>query len=135
MRAQHLVLSVLSAAFALAVVVACWLVERSTAETLRLPLDSARAEARERLALAADLARLHARLPADADLASRRAALAERDRLLRELAAQKNPAATAPFSLGEPTPWRSWQNRGQSTPRATLETALWAAAGGDTRAF
>jgi hypothetical protein len=84
----------------------------------------------------------------------------ERDRLrgLRSLAAEAEsadrqtaavPAEIAPSAVKPETPppvvpaltiaqWiaaESWQNRGRATPRATLETSLWAAAGGDLATF
>jgi hypothetical protein len=45
--------------------------------------------------------------------------------------AAANPAIRTALVLGEWCSPKTWQNRGQLTPTATIETALWAAAGGD----
>lgn len=44
-------------------------------------------------------------------------------------------AASPQISVAQWAPADSWRNRGLATPRATVETALWAAAGGDVAAF
>ena len=75
---------------------------------------------------------------------------AERDRRCGEIlvamartssapAAPADRAADAPvvpeaWATGEWTPVAAWKNEGRSTPRATVATLLWAAAGGDLAA-
>lgn len=44
-------------------------------------------------------------------------------------------AATGALVPGEWSPARAWQDRGRATPEEAVETALWAAAGGDLEAF
>ena len=41
------------------------------------------------------------------------------------------PIRSEPFRVGEWTPIAAWENEGRSTPRSTIATLLWAAAGGD----
>lgn len=130
MRTKLLLLSL-----ALLAIASTWLVQRATAARLALQLDVARAEQRELQALQGERDRLRAQQP-DADrLANLRRAGIERDRLLREMEARRAVPPPAPFSLGEWTPCHAWKNRGRATPRAAVETALWAAAGGDLPTF
>lgn len=107
------------------VAAALWFDARSSARQLQARLDSLHQQRRELLALEAERARLHGAAAAlDAAAAVRKHSLVA--------PAVANPVPLpAPFTLGEWTPYTSWSNSGQSTPRATLETALWAAAGGD----
>lgn len=119
----------------LALVAALWFHERSVARDLAARLSAARAQHRELAVLEAERDRLRAMLPGADELAALQAATAERDRLARELAAREAISKSSTLSLGESKSWRNWENHGQSTPRAALETALWAAAGGDTPAF
>jgi hypothetical protein len=58
----------------------------------------------------------------------------------RELAAMKKREVEAPFALdrlavGKILTGAQWRNVGRATPEAALETALWAAAGGDVAEF
>ncbi|HEX2860559.1 MAG TPA: hypothetical protein VHN79_02920 [Lacunisphaera sp.] len=58
----------------------------------------------------------------------------------REIAPPVPPAvsvqpAIAPFTPGEWTPSAAWRNEGRKTARATVNTFLWTAAGGDLRAL
>jgi hypothetical protein len=72
----------------------------------------------------------------------RRHAEATRQAVEQQEAAQFSaPAAKTPsaapraLAVGEWHAPASWQNRGQATPAAAIETALWAAAGGDLAAL
>lgn len=132
MRAR---LALLVTGLSLAVVAVRWTAERSTSESLAAQLATLRARNDERVALLSERNRLRAQAPTSAELASLRASLSERDRLLREIAARTPVPSPPTLAVGEMKPWRSWQNHGQSTPGAALETALWAAAGGDVRTF
>lgn len=112
-----------------------WLVERATAARLQVQLDSLHDQQRELLALQSERARLRALLPDATRLAALYEAEVERDRLRRAVDVTKAIPTAAPFSLGEWTPCTSWKNNGQATARAAVETALWAAAGGDVTAM
>jgi hypothetical protein len=90
-------------------------------------------------------ARLHAMWsPAVASDSGREAELdrarAELESLRREVAAAPKsvtPAETGAerFAKGSKIPAGEWKNVGNATPQATLETVLWAAAGGDIDTF
>lgn len=126
----------LSTAFlALAIVAALWFRERSTTRELASQLSASNAQHRDLLALESQRDRLRAQLPGADELATLQASLAERDRLARELAAREAISKSSTLALGQPKSWRNWENQGHATPRAALETVLWAAAGGDTHAF
>jgi hypothetical protein len=133
MRTKLLIFSTTVAA---AVVCAAWFVEHVTSIRLDAELAASRATQREREILISESKALRARLPDSDRLASLRAEHAERDVILVELA-KSSPVASpdAPIALGETMAWRSWRNRGQATPRAAMETTLWAAAGGDLLAL
>jgi hypothetical protein len=120
---------------ALALVAGLWIHERSVTRALDAELSAARAQHRELVALESERNRLRALLPGADELASLRASLSERDRLAGELAARETISKSSTLPLGTSKPWRSWETHGSSTPGAALETALWAAAGGDTQAF
>lgn len=45
----------------------------------------------------------------------------------------ENSASTDTLAIGRWTPVAAWKNEGRSTPRSTVSTLLWAAAGGDLR--
>ena len=113
----------------MAVAATVWFDARSSARPLQAQLDSLREQRRELLALQADRARLHG------SIAALDAAVAEREPPLETPEIARPVPAPAPFALGEWTPCAEWSNSGQSTPRAALETALWAAAGGDVMAM
>jgi hypothetical protein len=130
MRARIVLLSVVIAAAA-----AGWFVERTSASRLQTQLDSLRDQHHEFLALRSERARLRGLLPDAIHLTSLNSAMAERDRLRRAIDAAEATLTPAPFSLGEWTPCVLWSNHGQATPRAAVETALWAAAGGDVTAM
>ena len=113
----------------IAVAAAVWFEARSSARQLQARLDSLHEQRRELLALESERARLRgsiARLDATA---------AEHEPALKTPVVAKPVPAPVPFALGEWTPCAAWSNSGQATPRAALETALWAAAGGDGMAM
>lgn len=112
-----------------AVAAVLWFDARSSARQLQARLDSLRGQRRELLALETERGHLHGAIAAlDAEAAERKHSLAPPP-------AAKPVPTPAPFAVGEWTPYTSWSNSGQATPRATLETALWAAAGGDALAM
>jgi hypothetical protein len=87
--------------------------------------------------------RLAATLPAAADLERLRADHAAIPRLRAEIEALRARAQTAVegvklsarFDAGSKVPFGEWRNAGTATSPATLETVLWAAAGGDVDQF
>jgi len=114
-----------------------WAVEKSSAARLAIEIDATREHQRELATLEREHQRLRALQPDAAELDSLRRAVGEHARLQAELAQQEaaRPAGPVTLPLGEWTPARDWKNRGQGTPSAAVETALWAAAGGDTAAL
>jgi hypothetical protein len=109
----------------MAVAAVVWLDARSSARQWQLRLESLREQRRELLALEAERARLHASISAV------NAEVLEDEPPLETSEIAQVIAAPVPFTVGEWMPQAEWSNRGQSTPRAAVETALWAAAGGD----
>lgn len=87
--------------------------------------------------------RLAATLPAAADLARLRADHAAIARLRAEIealrartqAAAEEARSADRFEAGSKVPFGEWRNAGTATSKATLETVLWAAAGGDVEQF
>jgi hypothetical protein len=119
-------------ALALVAVVATWAKARFDAVALRAEIDELRSEAVELKALRLERDRLH-RL---------HSAVEARIRLQDAPAREDQPAGATPFEapssystaslrVGEWTSIDQWKNRGRGTPMAAIETALWAAAGGD----
>ena len=110
-----------------------WFGEHRAAVRLQAELGRQRARERELRALQSERARLREGLDALTGPPA-----------VPPTAAEGSPAGSAPtalavspppFSPGEWTPVSAWENRGQGTVRAAVATALWAAAGGDVRAF
>ncbi len=60
---------------------------------------------------------------------------AEIDGLNARITAAQQESATERFEVGSKVPAADWKNAGNATSRATLETILWAAAGGDITTF
>jgi hypothetical protein len=114
-----------------------WWTETLTATRLAVELDARRAESREMAALLRERERLRSLAPNEDELGSLRRAAAERAQLQAALDRQEaEPAPQTPkLTLGDWRPARDWKDRGQTTPHATIETALWAAAGGDVAAL
>jgi hypothetical protein len=124
-----------SLALAVAATAGTWLIETRSATRLRAGLAAARSGQRELALLQAERERLLAEQPAADDLAALRQSAAERNRLLHEIAACTGNARPASFVIGESLPHTAWADRGAATPRAAIETTLWAAAGGDLAAL
>lgn len=114
-----------------------WLSQRQEYALLLAQVSSLRGAGTERTALHRERDRLRGQqsLPNAAESADGQTAA---------VPSEIEPAAVKPEATPPPLPalaiaqWigaESWQNRGRATPRATLETALWAAAGGDLAAF
>ncbi|HUR57258.1 MAG TPA: hypothetical protein VM029_06090 [Opitutaceae bacterium] len=108
-----------------------WWIESRSGARLEAELSDARRTAREVEELQRETERLRRKPPDEAELkspqanASANTSGAQVDKL--------SPAADASARLPSGI-WRAaaeWKNRGDATPHATVETALWAAAGGD----
>lgn len=113
-----------------------WWIESSAAARLQAELETARFDHRALHTLEAEGGRLRSLAPSADELASLRQASAESTRLRREIGeAQKPKPPPEPLPLGEWISASTWENRGRATPRATIETALWAAGGGDLTAL
>lgn len=121
---------------AIAALVVTWAMEKLSATRLAAEIDAQRGSSREFADLQREHARLRALQPNAEELETLRAASAERSRLQDEIAAPAATRAASPaLSPGEWTAARDWKSRGQATPLAVVETALWAAAGGDIAAL
>lgn len=118
-------------AFAVFAVGVSLIAVRTTQSRLTLALDAARDQQRELARLRAERDRLRGQLPNPSELAALQQAAGEHARVGREIELREAAPPVPPFTPGEWTPSASWSNRGAGTPRAALETALWAAAGGD----
>ncbi len=112
---------------------ATWWLQRLSAAHLEAAIDAQRRQARALSAELRERDRLRAQQPGDQDWRDLQHTAGERGRLQALLDAQATPQAVAisQLPLGEWSPATRWRNRGQATPQAALETALWAAAGGD----
>lgn len=123
---------------ALLAVALAWWRERVEHAALSAEVSALESRTAPAAALHAEQQRLRAQLPS----------AAEKARLLAASAAASQPGArrpdpaaprlSAPLSAAPTGEWSapaSWQNRGMAAPRDTLETALWAAAGGDVAQF
>lgn len=124
-------------ALAIAAGVGVWL-QRETGRQMQAELAQARGQRAEREALAEANRKLRGEQVSPEELERLRADRVAVARLRRELsemeeAAKKAPppAAPPPPVTPAPIPSTAWKNVGRATPAATLETALWAAVGGD----
>lgn len=117
----------------LVVAATIWTIQKISAAHLAVQIEAHRTAPRELLDLQRDRERLRSLQPTAAELAALRLAAVEQGRLQAELVAEEKKHAAPPrlLPVGEWTPSGEWKNRGQASPRAALETALWAAAGGD----
>jgi len=117
-----------------AIVAAGWLAGQSTAGRLQAERDAMRRERSELVRLQAERRRLRAALVEAMQRASLREAAAAR---ALPAVPTEPPAIAAPTGLvpGEWAASGTWANRGQATAPAAVETALWAAAGGDIPAL
>lgn len=121
--------------------------QRAAMEPLGAEIVALRARSDEAARLRAEQNRLSALQVSTEELARLRADQAAAERLraevsaLRAKLAERPKAETPPameagrFVAGRGVPASEWKNAGAATPGAALETALWAAAGGDVEAF
>jgi len=119
------------AALAVAVM---WTVEKTATASLLLQIGAQRQENSERESLRRERERLRTLQPDAAELTRLQRDAAGRVRHQRETNAREETAAHAPpamLTVGEWLPPGAWKNRGCATPTATVESMLWAAAGGD----
>lgn len=129
MRANYVITTVLVAGLLIG-----WLVQAGETRRLRAELSLARERQAELAGLREEQRRLQAQQPSAAQLAELQATLDARSRLERELE-QRTVERSQGLHYGEWMPHKAWQNRGAATPRAAVESALWAAAGGDVQAL
>lgn len=111
-----------------------WVFHRAATDELQTQLARARQESTEVASLQREHERLLRLQQETEEQVRRERAAAELARAEQEQAARHKPAQRPPAStltVGEWLPPAGWRNRGQATPTAAVETALWAAAGGD----
>lgn len=113
----------------IAVVIAAtiWFHERTAPAALQARLAALHIQEQELSTLRSERARLRERSSAVERRSNPRPAFAENVAPDRPGAS----AATDAFAIGRWTPAAAWKNEGRSTPRSTISTLLWAAAGGD----
>lgn len=116
---------------------AAWVVEKSSAARLASEIETHRMQQREFARLQRERDRLRALLPSAEELETLSRDAAEHARVQHEIDLQttKHAAPMPTLPVGEWTSAGDWKSRGQATPHATVETALWAAAGGDVAAL
>lgn len=123
--------------------------QRETNETLRAELEALRDQEREHARLMGDNARLLVAQISATELEALRSDHIALGRMRAEVAAAKQraverkqaevaktaasaePKPYEPSIMDGPMPVSMWKNAGTATPAAAVETALWAAAGGD----
>lgn len=112
---------------------ATWAVEKYSASRLALEIAAQREQQRELTGLQREHDRLRALQPSPEELETLRSVPVEHTQLQHAIAEQAAARAARPPDLpvGNWTSASEWKNRGHATPHATVETALWAAAGGD----
>jgi hypothetical protein len=113
---------------------ALWILERTEKTGLEREAGALRQHGGEIEALQRERDLLHQLRPRVDELGNLQRSAAEHAQIRRELAASETAAHRIPPAQLAPGQWLSpaaWKNRGQATPAATVETALWAAAGGD----
>ena len=126
--------------------------QRHAADGLRDEIARQRAQGREKTRLAAVNQQLAAAQATTAELERLRADRAAVTQLRAELDSMRRraresaqaapreapattPASPTPSMVGHTLAYRLWQNAGQATPAAAMETTLWAAAGGEIDAL
>lgn len=118
-----------------AVVVALfWIRERFEAAALTAEIAALHAQSAGLASLTREQEQFRALQPNAEELAALRRASSEHARASEELAARltaRAPRAPEALTPGEWLPPAAWRNRGAATPTSSVETALWAAAGGD----
>lgn len=115
-----------------------WTLNRIATTELQTRIALARQESVEVASLQRERERLQRLRQETEEQAARERAAAELARAQQEQAVRAKPAQRPPAStltVGEWLPPAGWKNRGQATPTAAVETALWAAAGGDVAAL
>lgn len=121
-------------AFAAVTVGWCW--QRSAQTELRAELDALREKAAALVTARQARTRLQQQQPSAEDLANWQRAAEEAARVRREFAAQEETQRGLPaLRPGEWISAGAWQNRGDAHPLASVETMLWAAAGGEINAM
>lgn len=112
-----------------------WFVEKLSAARLAGQIEAHDGQRREIGALQLERDRLRALQPTGSEWEKLRRAAAESSRL-RRAALETSPAvSSSALPLGEWSVARAWQDRGNATPHAAIESTLWAAAGGDVAAL
>ena len=107
--------------------------EKSAGTALRAELQYARLQRAELEAQQRESTRLLALQPTPEERSQLQNAVAARADRQRALEAAEHERREAQrLAVGEWFPQTQWLNRGQSTPKAAVETMLWASAGGDT---
>ncbi|HEY4247114.1 MAG TPA: hypothetical protein VGM64_09675 [Lacunisphaera sp.] len=129
MRASSIFRFLSVAAMVVAVVI--WFLERSTAVDLQSRFAAVRKQEQQVGRLRAERDRLREKLRVVAMRPSGSRAVPAN----RETRQPDVPVAAAAFAIGTWTSATAWRNEGQSTPRSTISTLLWAAAGGDLAAI
>lgn len=114
---------------------------------LRAEVDALRAQRTKATRLRNEVERRRAVQVSPAELEQLKSGQAAAEQLRREITGlkaklgekPKSPAASVPpatrFVAGATVPASEWKNAGAATPEAALESALWAAVGGDVEAF
>lgn len=108
---------------------------------LQHEVEQSRGEQREVTRLRAEHERLASAQPSAAEIDAQRADHEAMERIKTEIATMRARLAVAPIAnpvlnrarptVPPPLAADQWKNAGRATPAATLETALWAASGGD----
>ena len=110
---------------------AVWVADRLVAARLRVQVAAQREANLELTTLHRERDRLRALQPDTAELARLHRTIAERQRANAAAEAASQPSRLNTLAVGEWLPPQAWTNRGCATPATTIETMLWAAAGGD----
>jgi hypothetical protein len=113
-------------------IAAVWCYQKVETNSLETRLRQLQSSTAELDAASAEQRQLKASLASKPKRSELIAVRADLERLRQPSPASASLAATP---IGEWFPANRWRNCGTSAPRDTLETALWAAAGGDIRRF
>jgi hypothetical protein len=111
-----------------------WSAQRFTTAHLQVQVGALREQGHELNSLRAEREQLRGRQIDSATFQKLQHDAAEHRRVRQELDSRAEAAGankTASFIGGDQRPAQAWRNRGQESPSATIETTLWAAAGGD----
>jgi hypothetical protein len=113
---------------------ALWTLESMDRAILQRQVGSLRQQKEDMDALQRERERLRAIKPGTEELSVLQRSAAEHAGIRRALSARAMdvlPGSPAQLAIGQWLSPTAWKNRGQDTPSATVETILWAAAGGD----